>query len=131
MRIQCFLPVIAGLIALSVTGAASAADSPRETYHLDLTCASVAAAANADTQSQASPADRRKGAELAAQTLAIAQTSGSKLGLAPPRVERSVANGRDSLLGGLRQSDHAKAEAARQELGRTMIRCAVLHAETS
>jgi hypothetical protein len=130
MRSNRFLSVLAGLTALSVTGGAAAADSPQETYHLDLTCASVAAAANADTQGQPSPADRRKGADLAAQTLAIAQTSGGKLGLTPPRIDRAVAENRDRLLGGLRQPDHAKAEAARKDLGQTLIRCALLHAIT-
>ena len=130
MRTHRFLSVFAGLTALSVTGAAAAAVTPQESYQLDLTCASVAAAASVYTKSQGSPSDQSRSVALADQTLAIAKTSGGQLGVAPDRVETKVTSGRDKLLVGLRQPDPDKARAERTDLGQTLVRCALLHAVT-
>ena len=120
--------LLAALILAASPCAVRAADTPRETYRLDLTCASAAAAAKVEARSAAKPGDRAKADDLAGKMLETARASGAGAGVSLAQVGRDVDRGRERLLGGLRQPDRSKADKDRTELGRVLISCAMLHA---
>ena len=108
--------------------AAYASETPQGTYEIDVTCAAAAAAAQTEAADTADEDQRAKGAQIAQWTLVTAEAAGQRLGLQEAAVHQAVDDARHNIQGHLRQPNPAKAASERTKLGRTVIRCALLHA---
>ena len=105
-----------------------ASDAPRQAYDIDVGCAAAAAAAKTAVSGPADEGHRVEADQLARLTLVSAEAAGQRLGLQAAVVHQAVDDDRESLLRYAQQPDPAKAASERAELGRTLIRCALLHA---